>query len=70
MSNIVDPDRLLKKPTDLDLHYLQKQGISGFSRTWIRGNGSTLGDGGGEEGGWRDLCQNCFVSLLERDLLL
>ena len=24
---------LLKKPTDLDLHCLQRQGISGFSRT-------------------------------------
>ena len=24
---------LLPKPTDLDLHCLQKQGISGFSRT-------------------------------------
>ena len=28
---------LLKKPTDLDLHCLQKQGISGFSRTWVKG---------------------------------
>ena len=26
---------LLKKPTDLDLHCLQKQGISGFSRTRV-----------------------------------
>ena len=26
---------LLQKPTDLDLHYLQKQGISGLSRTRI-----------------------------------
>ena len=29
MANSADPD--LKKPTDLDLHYLQRQGISGFS---------------------------------------
>ena len=27
---------LLKKPTDLDLHCLQKQGISGFSRTRVK----------------------------------
>ena len=26
---------LLKKPTDLDLHCLQSQGISGFSRTRV-----------------------------------
>ena len=26
----------LKKPTDLDLHCLQKQGISGFSRTRVK----------------------------------
>ena len=28
---------LLQKPTDLDLHCLQKQGISGFSRTRVKG---------------------------------
>ena len=37
MVNSVDPDQLAsseaKKPTDLDLHCLQRQGISGFSRT-------------------------------------
>ena len=27
---------LLKKPTDLDLHWLQKQEISGFSRTRVK----------------------------------
>ena len=27
---------LLQKPTDLDLHCLQRQGISGFSRTRVR----------------------------------
>ena len=27
---------LLQKPTDLDLHYLQMQGISGFSRTRVK----------------------------------
>ena len=32
MPNSVDPDQL---PTDLDLHCLQMQGISGFSRTMI-----------------------------------
>ena len=26
---------LLQKPADLDLHYLQRQGISGFSRTRV-----------------------------------
>ena len=30
-ANSADPDQLAsKKPTDLDLHYLQRQGISGF----------------------------------------
>ena len=29
---------LLKKPTDLDLHCLQRQGISGFSRTRVNIN--------------------------------
>ena len=27
---------LLQKPTDLDLHCLQRQGISGFSRTMVK----------------------------------
>ena len=34
MANSADPDQLAK-PTDLDLHCLQRQGISGFSRTRI-----------------------------------
>ena len=29
---------LLQKPTDLDLHCLQRQGISGFSRTRVKEN--------------------------------
>ena len=34
MVNSVDPDQLAsQKPTGLDLHSLQRQGISGFSRT-------------------------------------
>ena len=33
MANSADPD---KKTTDLDLHYLQRQGISGFSRNGIK----------------------------------
>ena len=41
MANSADPDQLvcqiqiswLLKPTDLDLHCLRRQGISGFSRT-------------------------------------
>ena len=32
MINSADPDQ---KPTDLDLHCLQKQDISGFSRTLV-----------------------------------
>ena len=32
MTNSADPDQ---KPTDLDLHCLQRQGISGFSRTRV-----------------------------------
>ena len=33
MANSADPDQL---PTDLDLHCLQRQGISGFSRTRVK----------------------------------
>ena len=33
---------LLQKPTDLDLHYLQSQGVSGFSRTRVKLNFLTL----------------------------
>ena len=44
MTNSVDPNQLayedfflfLKKPTDLDLHCFQKQGISGFSRKRVK----------------------------------
>ena len=39
MINRADPDYLLlQKPTDLDLYYLQKQGISQFSRTRVNIN--------------------------------
>ena len=34
MANSADPD--LQKPTDLDLHCLQKQGIFRFSRTRVK----------------------------------
>ena len=34
MTNSADPDSwLLQKPADLDLHCLQRQDVSGFSRT-------------------------------------
>ena len=33
---------LFQKPTDLDLHCLQRQGLSGFSRTRVKVNGSNL----------------------------
>ena len=37
MTNSADPDQwLLQKPTDLDLHCLQRKGISGFSRTRVK----------------------------------
>ena len=36
MTNSADPDQLASKPTDLDLHCLQSQGISGFSRTRVK----------------------------------
>ena len=36
MANSADPDQL---PTDLNLHCLQKQGISGFSRTIVKRKG-------------------------------
>ena len=35
MANSADPD-ILMKPTNLDLHYLQRQGISGFNRTGVK----------------------------------
>ena len=39
MANSADPDHLASlKPTDLDLHCLQMQGISGFSRTRVKKN--------------------------------
>ena len=34
MTKSADPD--LKKPTDLDLHCLQRQGIPGISRTKVK----------------------------------
>ena len=36
MANSIDPDQLALKPTDLDLHCLQRQGISRFSRTRVK----------------------------------
>ena len=36
MTNSADPDQFLQKPTDLDLHCLQRQDISGFSRTRVK----------------------------------
>ena len=43
MANSADPDQLAyQKPTDLDLHCLQRQGISGFSRTGLMTNSSTV----------------------------
>ena len=44
MTNSADPDRwLLQKTTDLDLHCLQRQSISGFSRTRVNdSNENTL----------------------------
>ena len=37
MANCADPDQLAsEKPTDLDLHCLQRQGISGFSMTRVK----------------------------------
>ena len=37
MANSVHPDQLAsKKPTDLDLHCLQRQGIAGFSRARVK----------------------------------
>ena len=35
MANSADPDQL-EKPTDLDLHCLQRQGLSGFSKTRVK----------------------------------
>ena len=36
MANSADPEQFLKKPTDLELHCLQKQGISGLIRTRVK----------------------------------
>ena len=46
MADSADPDQLasseaniswlLKKPTDLDIHSLQRHGISGLSGTWVK----------------------------------
>ena len=37
MTNSADTDQL---PNDLDLHYLQRQGISGFSRIKVNNGGN------------------------------
>ena len=43
MANSADPDQLAsEKPTDLDLHYLQRQGISGVSRTRVNDRSENL----------------------------
>ena len=49
-----------KQPTDLDLHSLQRQGISGFSRTRVKGNEDTFKGGNSVKIVW---------PLLKRDLL-
>ena len=36
MTNSADQDQLIQKPADLDLQFLQKQGISCFSRTKVK----------------------------------
>ena len=57
---------LLQKPTDLDLHCLQRQGIFGFSRT----RDSSAGQGLKRIN--RQLCQKCFergFTLKEKNLL-
>ena len=37
MANSADLDQLaFQRPTDMDLHCLQRQGISGFSRTRVK----------------------------------
>ena len=37
MANSEDPDQLASSdPTDLDLHYLQRQGVVGFGRTRVK----------------------------------
>ena len=42
MANSADSDQLAsEEPADLDLHCLQRQGISGFSRTWVKGTTNT-----------------------------
>ena len=41
MVNSADPDQLASsEATDLDLHCLQRQGISGFSRTRVKSTNS------------------------------
>ena len=52
MTYSADPDSwLLQKPADLDLHCLQRQGISGFSRTRVNILPKTK----------RQLQRNCFL---------
>ena len=36
MANSADPDQLVQKPTDLDIHCLDRQDISGSSRTRVK----------------------------------
>ena len=41
MANSADPDQLAWNTTDLDLHCLLWQGISGFSRTRVKAPSTT-----------------------------
>ena len=45
MANSADPNQILKKPTDptnLGLHCLQRQNISGFSWTWVNATAADI----------------------------
>ena len=55
---------LLQKPTDLDLHCLQSQGISGFSRTRVNGIYKTTI---GLDKSWHQV--NCFLISRRKHML-
>ena len=45
MANSADLDQLAsQKPTDLDLHCFQRQGISGFSKTRVNALSKTVAE--------------------------
>ena len=66
MANSAD----LQKPTDLDLHCLQRQGKSGFSMTRVKGTEYTFGRFSAFFTGECNFCDFLFIFLYRKDSIL